>query len=152
MKLFTRYLCDQTGAQFDVDAEDEVPVSLKPSSLAGASSVARLLDQLGLSERHFLDLDARTAYLSRFPWDELQQLVDELKPQPREQAPDSGPPAERIRRTPKLAQLIRGVERPDELDPPIEPLGEPKVAAGKGPYVPGPDRPNQPDPADSEPF
>lgn len=155
MKLFTRYVCDQTGEQFDAEHGCDTVVTIDDDNAPGALNVSRLLHALCVGPRHFKDKDAKAAYLSRFPWGELQDLVESMQPQPRDMAPDSGPPCERVVLTPDMKQALR----PPQAEPPLEPMGftprpstseQSEVLAGKGPYRAGPDRPNQPHPADTE--
>lgn len=123
MKLFTHYACDGCPEEFDRDNDDEVHRIVTHN---GGSRIPSLLSAIRVESLHFCSLHCRTRAVDGIDWDALADFALEAIRAPGLEAArvaNSGPPAERIRRPPSLAQLARGIEDPDEPDPPLAPMG-----------------------------
>lgn len=95
MKLFSRYACDGCPEHFDRECDDDVHMIHAHN---GGNRIPSLLSALRVDALHFCSDGCRTRAMS-------------------------GPPCERTVLTPSMKQQLRGIEHPDETDPPREPMG-----------------------------
>lgn len=118
-------LCDGCGDTFRVEA-NETPWRHVRGDRMKCGRFDHLLHAIGVEVLHFCGETCRERL---YDWlyedsgyDRLQDFALELMREPGLEAArvsDSGPPAERIRRPPSLAQLARGIEP----EPPLKPMG-----------------------------